>query len=73
MFPHRLTDSRAYVIAQALVDGFNLHYRLFRETSAAAKQRFEQQAWHDQQHAQDQRKGSGGTGSGGAGPRRRGR
>ena len=55
MFPHRLTDSRAYVIAQALVDGFNLHYRLFRETSAAAKQRFEQQAWHDQQHAQAQR------------------
>ena len=41
MFPHQLSDSHAFDIAQALIDGFNRHYRLFRETSAAAKQRFE--------------------------------
>ncbi|MDP1902042.1 MAG: bifunctional isocitrate dehydrogenase kinase/phosphatase [Rubrivivax sp.] len=55
MFPHRLTDSRAFAIAQALIDGFNRHYRLFRETSAAAKQRFERADWHGQQRAQAQR------------------
>jgi isocitrate dehydrogenase kinase/phosphatase len=55
MFPHKLTDSRAFAIAQALVDGFNRHYRLFRETSAAAKHRFEQADWHGQQRAQAER------------------
>ncbi|MDO8419091.1 MAG: bifunctional isocitrate dehydrogenase kinase/phosphatase, partial [Rubrivivax sp.] len=55
MFPHRLTDSRAYDIARTLLDGFNRHYRLFRETSAAAKGRFERADWHGQQHAQAQR------------------
>ena len=39
MFPHRLNDSRAFDIARTLLDGFNRHYRPFRETSAAAKQR----------------------------------
>ena len=34
MFPHRLTDTRAFEIARAMLDGFNRHYRLFRETSA---------------------------------------
>jgi isocitrate dehydrogenase kinase/phosphatase len=55
MFPHQLTDSRAFAIAQALIDGFNRHYRLFRETSAAAKRRFEQADWHGQQRAQAER------------------
>ena len=55
MFPHKLTDSRAYDIAQALVDGFDRHYRLFRETSAAAQQRFERADWHGQQRAQRER------------------
>jgi isocitrate dehydrogenase kinase/phosphatase len=55
MFPHKLTDSRAYGIATALIDGFDRHYRLFRETSAAAKGRFERADWHGQQHAQAQR------------------
>ena len=54
-FPHRLNDSRAYDIATALLDGFKRHYRLFRETSAAAKQRFERADWHGQQHSQAQR------------------
>ena len=55
MFPHRLTDKSAFDIAQALIEGFNRHYRLFRETTAQAKQRFEQADWHGQQHAQAQR------------------
>jgi isocitrate dehydrogenase kinase/phosphatase len=55
MFPQKLTDSRAFEIAQALLGGFNRHYRLFRATSAAAKQRFERCDWHGQQRAQAQR------------------
>ena len=55
MFPHKLTDSRAFDVAQAMLDGFNRHYRLFRETSAAAKARFEAADWHGQQRAQRER------------------
>ncbi len=55
MFPNQLTDSRAFDIAQALIDGFNRHYRLFRETSAAAQRRFENADWHGQQRAQRER------------------
>jgi isocitrate dehydrogenase kinase/phosphatase len=54
MFP-RLTDPRAVEIAQAMLDGFNTHYRLFRETSRAAKARFEAADWHGQQRAQRER------------------
>jgi isocitrate dehydrogenase kinase/phosphatase len=32
-------------IAQAILEGFDRHYRLFRETSAAAKQRWERGDW----------------------------
>ena len=42
-------------IAQATLDGFNRHYRLFRLESAAAKQRFEAADWHGQQRAQRER------------------
>ncbi len=55
MFPHQLTDGRAFHIAQAMLEGFNRHYTLFRATSAAAKQRFEQADWHGQQRAQRER------------------
>ncbi|HSW05410.1 bifunctional isocitrate dehydrogenase kinase/phosphatase [Aquabacterium sp.] len=55
MFPHRLTDSRAYDIAQAMLEGFNRHYLLFSETNRAAKQRFEAADWHGQQRAQRER------------------
>ena len=55
MFPHRLTDSRAFDIARALLDGFNRHYQLFSLTSREAKQRFEQADWHGQQRAQRER------------------
>jgi isocitrate dehydrogenase kinase/phosphatase len=55
MFPQQLNDTRAFDIAQAMLDGFNRHYRLFREASAQAKQRFEQADWHGQQRAQRER------------------
>ena len=55
MFPHKLTDHRAFGVAQAMLEGFNRHYRLFREASAAAKQRFERRDWHGQQRAQRER------------------
>ncbi|MBS0304266.1 MAG: bifunctional isocitrate dehydrogenase kinase/phosphatase [Proteobacteria bacterium] len=55
MFPHRLTDRRAFDIAQAMLEGFDRHYTLFRATSAAAKGRFEREDWHGQQRAQRER------------------
>ena len=55
MFPQRLDSPLAYDIAQAMVDGFNRHYRLFRTESARAKHRFETADWHGQQRAQRER------------------
>ncbi len=55
MFPHQLTDSRAFEIANAMLGGFNRHYRLFRATSAEAKARFERADWSAQQRAQRER------------------
>ncbi len=55
MFPQRLTDSRGFEIAQAMLEGFDRHYRLFREASAQAKRRFELADWHGQQRAQRER------------------
>ena len=55
LFPQRLDSPHAYAIAQALMDGFNRHYRLFRTESARAKQRFESADWHGQQRAQRER------------------
>ncbi len=54
-FPQKLTDSRAFDIAQTMLDGFNRHYRLYRETSGEAKARFEAADWHGQQRAQRDR------------------
>src|SRR5262249_1245726 len=55
MFPQQLNDSRAFDIAQAMLDGFNKHYRLFSETNREAKRRFEVGDWHGQQRAQRER------------------
>src|SRR3954462_3407841 len=55
MFPQRLDSPLAYGIAEAMLDGFNRHYRLFRHEAAAAKQRFEAADWHGQQRAQRER------------------
>jgi isocitrate dehydrogenase kinase/phosphatase len=38
-------------IAQVMIDGFDRHYRLFRECSAGAKQRFEEADWRGVQDA----------------------
>ena len=38
-------------IAKVLVDGFNRHYRLFHESSALAKWRFEEARWQEVQQA----------------------
>ncbi|CAM5777862.1 bifunctional isocitrate dehydrogenase kinase/phosphatase [Ottowia pentelensis] len=45
----------AHDLAQAMVDGFNRHYRLFRQESARGKHRFETGDWHGQQRAQRER------------------
>ena len=42
-------------VAFALLEGFDKHYRLFRETSARAKERFETAAWSDGQRAVQER------------------
>ncbi len=54
-FPAALTDARAFAIARAMLDGFDRHYRLFRQASFEAKARFEAADWHGQQAAQAQR------------------
>ncbi|MDX9842392.1 MAG: bifunctional isocitrate dehydrogenase kinase/phosphatase [Aquabacterium sp.] len=51
-FPQQLTDSRVFEIARALLDGFDRHYKIFSETSAQSKRRFEDADWHGQQTAQ---------------------
>ena len=51
-FPASLTDPRAFAIAKAMLEGFERHYRLFRQASAAAKGRFERADWQGQQQAQ---------------------
>ncbi len=38
----------AQAIAQALIEGFDKHYRIFRETSRKAKELFEAAAWPEQ-------------------------
>ena len=55
MFPQQLTDRRAFDIAKAMLEGFDKHYRLFRQASAEAKSRFESADWHGQQRAQRER------------------
>ncbi len=55
MFPPKLTDSRAFDIADAMLEGFNRHYRLFRAASVGAKKLFETADWHAQQNGQRER------------------
>jgi isocitrate dehydrogenase kinase/phosphatase len=43
--------ARAQAVACALLDGFNKHYRLFRDSSALAKARFESRDWLGAQRA----------------------
>jgi len=55
MFPHELTDRRAFDIARVMLEGFDRHYRLFRQATVQAQRRFEQADWHGQQRAQRER------------------
>lgn len=55
MFPQQLDAPQAFGIAQAMMDGFDRHYRLFRAESARAKRRSEQADWSGQQTAQRER------------------
>ena len=45
----------AEAIAAVLIEGFDRHYRLFRETSARAQERFERAAWAEAQLAVQER------------------
>lgn len=49
------SDNLASAIARALLDGFDKHYRLFREVAIKAKQRFERADWLSQQRSQRDR------------------
>lgn len=44
-FPRLLSSHIAFDIARAILDGFDKHYRLFRQTSQAAREHFEQGNW----------------------------
>ena len=55
MQPQALDSPLARDIAQAMIDGFNRHYRLFRTESARARHRFETCDWRGQQRAQRER------------------
>ena len=48
-------EPTAEAIAAVLIEGFDRHYRLFRETSAQAKERFERAAWAEAQLAVQER------------------
>ena len=54
MYP-QLTDPRAVDIAQAMLEGFNRHYTLFRQACRQAKVHFERADWHAQQREQRDR------------------
>ena len=52
----RATDTgSALALAQVVLWGFNKHYRLFREITQAAQQRFEQALWKEGQDASRER------------------
>jgi isocitrate dehydrogenase kinase/phosphatase len=55
VFPRALSDSRAFDIAQTMLEGFDRHYRVMQETNGHAKDRFEAGDWHGQQRAQRER------------------
>ena len=56
-FPKLLSSQIAFDIARTMLDGFDKHYRLFRQTSQAAKRHFETGAWAVAQQAARERIG----------------
>jgi isocitrate dehydrogenase kinase/phosphatase len=55
MDTRRNQSAVALAIAQVVLWGFNKHYRLFRECTQAAKERFEKAQWQEVQLAQRER------------------
>ncbi|UTY57295.1 bifunctional isocitrate dehydrogenase kinase/phosphatase [Massilia sp. erpn] len=56
-FPKLLSSQIAFDIARTIREGFDKHYRLFRQTSQAAKQHFERGDWAVAQQAARERIG----------------
>jgi isocitrate dehydrogenase kinase/phosphatase len=56
-FPKLLSSQIAFDIARTILDGFDKHYRLFRQTSQVAKRHFETGAWAVAQQAARERIG----------------
>ena len=54
-FPKLLSSQIAFDIARTMLDGFDKHYRLFRESSRTAKIHFEQSNWKAAQIAARER------------------
>jgi isocitrate dehydrogenase kinase/phosphatase len=54
-FPKLLSSQIAFDIARTILDGFDKHYRLFRQASQAAKQHFERGDWAVAQKEQRER------------------
>jgi len=54
-FPKLLSSQIAFDIARTMLDGFDKHYRLFRQTSQVAKRHFEKGAWSVAQQAARER------------------
>lgn len=54
-FPKLLSSQIAYDVARTMLDGFDRHYRLFREVSHNAKTMFEAGDWHGLQRLQRDR------------------
>lgn len=54
-FPKLLSSQIAFDVARTMLDGFDKHYRLFREAGIAAKARFEAGDWHGLQALQRER------------------
>jgi isocitrate dehydrogenase kinase/phosphatase len=52
---YRMTELNARRIAQTILDGFNRHYRIFLEITAAARERFESCDWQSQRQAASDR------------------
>jgi len=50
-----MTELNARRIAETILDGFNRHYRIFLEITAAAKQRFDTCDWQGQRQAASER------------------
>ncbi|MGB5451273.1 MAG: bifunctional isocitrate dehydrogenase kinase/phosphatase [Sedimenticolaceae bacterium] len=51
----RMTELNARRIAETILDGFNKHYRIFLEITAAAKERFDACDWQGQRQAASDR------------------